>query len=361
MEKQIPSVEKKSSTGLAKFSRVISFDRQNWELWYFPRGTLNQFSSRITTAIYKEASSEMELRGAYGRIDLFLLVSEQRQLSSVIMKHAALLLEDHSFEKIIVFFLNKPFGSKEEQSRSKIPDSPIPSCQVEKPKKTGIAFFSKVTWNLMFKDQEPLKNAFFLLAEKARDSNITKRHMAIRGLGNMAREAPDKVKKYKKVLLDPLVHGLYDPVSPEVIYESVKALSVLLGKIKGTGLGSFFIDITLQTRTLLDDENDNLRYSAFILFGQLASFAGWKWKKFFTTQVKRTQASFLVHSRDINSNVAMACRATFHACSPFLRPRKRSLEYSIQIQEEQRNPKLYRQLSHYHPELLQFFYANKIL
>ncbi|XP_038600019.1 protein maestro isoform X3 [Tachyglossus aculeatus] len=329
------------------------------------------------------------------------------------MKHAALLLEDHSFEKIIVFFLNKPFGSfpveglrcfpahavmdgeagqlpeeenkwnlsgspqmhsngtdlltkfffssKEEQSRSKIPDSPIPSCQVEKPKKTGIAFFSKVTWNLMFKDQEPLKNAFFLLAEKARDSNITKRHMAIRGLGNMAREAPDKVKKYKKVLLDPLVHGLYDPVSPEVIYESVKALSVLLGKIKGTGLGSFFIDITLQTRTLLDDENDNLRYSAFILFGQLASFAGWKWKKFFTTQVKRTQASFLVHSRDINSNVAMACRATFHACSPFLRPRKRSLEYSIQIQEEQRNPKLYRQLSHYHPELLQFFYANKIL
>uniref|UniRef100_A0A6I8NJM6 Maestro/Maestro-like HEAT-repeats domain-containing protein n=1 Tax=Ornithorhynchus anatinus TaxID=9258 RepID=A0A6I8NJM6_ORNAN len=361
MEKQTSSVKKKASTGLAKFRRVILFDRQNWELWFFPRGTLNQFSSRITTAIYKKASSELELRDAYGRTDLFLLVSEQRQLGSVIIKPAALLLEDYPFEKIIVFFLNRPlpFDSKEEQSN--IPESLIPSCQMEKPKKTGIAFFSKITRNLTFKDREPLKNAFYRLAARARDSNITKRHMAIRGLGNMACEAPDKVKKYKKILLDPLVHGLYDPVSPEVIYESVKALSVLLGKIKGTGLGSFFIDITLQTRTLLDDENDSLRYSAFILFGQLASFAGWKWKKFFTSQVKQTQTSFLVHSRDVNSNVATACRATFHACSPFLRPRKRSLEYSLQMQEEQRNPKLCRQLSHYHPELLQFFYANKIL
>uniref|UniRef100_F7F475 Maestro/Maestro-like HEAT-repeats domain-containing protein n=1 Tax=Ornithorhynchus anatinus TaxID=9258 RepID=F7F475_ORNAN len=398
MEKQTSSVKKKASTGLAKFRRVILFDRQNWELWFFPRGTLNQFSSRITTAIYKKASSELELRDAYGRTDLFLLVSEQRQLGSVIIKPAALLLEDYPFEKIIVFFLNRPLpfdsfpveglrcfpahammdgearqlpeeenkwnlsGSpqmhsngtglltnKEEQSN--IPESLIPSCQMEKPKKTGIAFFSKITRNLTFKDREPLKNAFYRLAARARDSNITKRHMAIRGLGNMACEAPDKVKKYKKILLDPLVHGLYDPVSPEVIYESVKALSVLLGKIKGTGLGSFFIDITLQTRTLLDDENDSLRYSAFILFGQLASFAGWKWKKFFTSQVKQTQTSFLVHSRDVNSNVATACRATFHACSPFLRPRKRSLEYSLQMQEEQRNPKLCRQLSHYHPEI----------
>ena len=34
---------------------------------------------------------------------------------------------------------------------------------------------------------------------------------------------------------------------------------------------------------------------------------------------------------------------------------------SFQKEEGQRNPKLCRQLSPYHPELLQFFYANKIL
>ena len=62
-----------------------------------------------------------------------------------------------------------------------------------------------------------------------------------------------QVRKYKKVVLDLLVHGLYDPVSTEVIHESMKTLTIILGKIQGKSLGSFFVDITLQTRTLLDD------------------------------------------------------------------------------------------------------------
>uniref|UniRef100_A0A4X2JTK7 Maestro n=1 Tax=Vombatus ursinus TaxID=29139 RepID=A0A4X2JTK7_VOMUR len=233
-----------------------------------------------------------------------------------------------------------------DQPRKEIPSDhlPEPSSQTKKQRISRKSLFSKILWKLRLRNQEPLKNVFYLLAERARDSNTKRRHMAIKGLGNMAYEAPDKVKKYKKILLDSLVHGLYDPVSSEIIYESVKALIIILGKIKGKGLGSFFVDITLQTRTLLDDENDSLRYSAFILFGQLAACAGWKWKKFFTSQAKRTRDSLLVHLRDGNPHVAMACRTAFHACSPFLRLKKEPLEYTIQAQEEQRNPKLYWQL-----------------
>ncbi|XP_025221159.1 protein maestro isoform X1 [Theropithecus gelada] len=216
----------------------------------------------------------------------------------------------------------------------------------------------QVSWKLRFQKREPLKNVLFILAERARDPNAKKRHMAMRGLGTMAREAPDKVRKHKKIVLDLLVYRLYDPVSLEVIHESMKTLTVVLGKIQGKGLGSFFIDITLQTRTLLDDENDSLRYSAFVLFGQLAAFAGRKWKKFFTGQVKQTRDSLLIHLQDRNPQVAKACKTTFRACSPYLKLRK---EYSFQSEEDQRNTKLYRQLSHYHPEILQFFYANKIL
>ncbi|XP_055224526.1 protein maestro isoform X7 [Gorilla gorilla gorilla] len=164
----------------------------------------------------------------------------------------------------------------------------------------------QVSWKLRFQKREPLKNVFFILAERARDPSAKKRHMAMRNLGTMAYEAPDKVRKYKKIVLDLLVYGLYDPVNLEVIHESMKTLTVVLGKIQGKGLGSFFIDITLQTRTLLDD----------------------------------------------------ACKTTFRACSPYLKLKE---EYSFQSEEDQRNTKLYRQLSHYHPEILQFFYANKIL
>ncbi|EPY82687.1 protein maestro [Camelus ferus] len=141
-------------------------------------------------------------------------------------------------------------------------------------------------------------------AERAQDASVKKRHMAMRGLGTMACERLDKVRKYKKIVLDLLVHGLYDPVSSEVIHESVKTLTIILGKMQGKGLGSFFIDITLQARTLLDDENDSLRYSAFVLFGQLAAFAGRKWKSFFTSQVKQTQDSLLTHLQDRNPQVA---------------------------------------------------------
>ncbi|XP_075388686.1 protein maestro [Tenrec ecaudatus] len=233
-----------------------------------------------------------------------------------------------------------------------------PSSQSKKPRTPVMSLFAKISGKLKFQKREPRKNMFFVLAEKIRDPSAKKRHTAMKGLATLAWEAPDKVRRSKKVILDVLVQGLYDPLSSEVIHESLKALSTILGKTQGQGLGSFFIDVTLQTRTLLDDENDNLRYSAFVLFGQLAAFAGRKWKKFFTTQVKRTQDSLTAHLRDRNPQVAKACRAALRACSPYLRQRK---EYSSEREEERRTHKVCRQLSHYHPELLQFFYANKIL
>ncbi|CAH7035737.1 Mro [Phodopus roborovskii] len=236
---------------------------------------------------------------------------------------------------------------------------PIPTSQAKKKRILVRSFFSKVSWKLRFLKPDPLENVLFILAERARDPNAKKRHLAMRGLGTVASEAPDKqVRKYKKIFLDLLVHGLYDPVSSEVIHESVKTLTIMLGKIQGQGLGSFFIDITLQTRTLLDDENDSVRYWAFVLFGQLAAFAGQKWKKFFTHQVNQTQDSLLTHLQDKNPQVAKACKTTIRACVPYLKPRS---EQRFQSEEDQRNPRLSQQLSHYHPEVLLFFYANKIL
>ena len=41
----------------------------------------------------------------------------------------------------------------------------------------------------------------------------------------MTCETPDKERKYKKIVLDLLVHGLYDLVSSEVIQQSMKILT----------------------------------------------------------------------------------------------------------------------------------------
>ncbi|XP_055478671.1 protein maestro isoform X1 [Psammomys obesus] len=182
---------------------------------------------------------------------------------------------------------------------------PTSTSQPKKKRTSVLSFFSKVSWKLKLQKREPLKNVFSILAERARDPSAKKRRLAMRGLGTVACEAPEKqVRRYKKVLLDLLVKGLYDPVSSEVIHESMQTLTIVLGKIQGQGLGSFFVDITLQTRTLLDDENDSMRYLAFILFGQLAAFAGRKWKKFFTHQVNQTGDSLLTHLQDKSPQVA---------------------------------------------------------
>ncbi|EDL82913.1 similar to maestro (predicted), isoform CRA_b [Rattus norvegicus] len=204
------------------------------------------------------------------------------------------------------------------EQMQRIPNQPLPTpASQSKKRRTPLSsFFSKVSWKLRLQKREPLKNLFFVLAERARGPNPRKRHLAMRGLGILAHEAPDKVRKYKKVMLDLLVHGLYDP------------------------------------------EDDSVRYSAFVLFGQLAAFAGRKWKKFFTHQVNQTQDSLLSHLQDESPQVAKACTMAVQACVPYLKPRK---EQSFQSEEDQKNRRLSQQLSHYHPEILLFFYANKIL
>lgn len=60
----------------------------------------------------------------------------------------------------------------------------------------------------------------------------------MRGLGTMACENPNKMRKYKKIILDLLVHGLYHPTNSELICMSRKTLTMILGKIQGKALGS---------------------------------------------------------------------------------------------------------------------------
>ncbi|KAG5195592.1 hypothetical protein JEQ12_011887 [Ovis aries] len=47
--------------------------------------------------------------------------------------------------------------------------------------------------------------------QTAWDPSVKKSYMVMRGLGIMTRETLDKARKYKKIVLDLLVHGLYDP------------------------------------------------------------------------------------------------------------------------------------------------------
>uniref|UniRef100_A0A674J3S8 Maestro/Maestro-like HEAT-repeats domain-containing protein n=1 Tax=Terrapene triunguis TaxID=2587831 RepID=A0A674J3S8_9SAUR len=170
----------------------------------------------------------------------------------------------------------------------------------------------------MLREKKFLKSVLSILEERSHDRNSIVRQMAVRGLGNLVYGAPEKVKKYKKFLLDILIGALHDIFSSEVIGESMKALAKVLKELKEKDIGSSFQDLTQQIRTYFDDEDDALRSMAFVLFGILARLTKRKWKTYFADQVKQSWVTLLLHLQDPNPAVSMECRATFHLCFPFL-------------------------------------------
>ncbi|XP_029769893.1 maestro heat-like repeat-containing protein family member 2B, partial [Terrapene carolina triunguis] len=171
---------------------------------------------------------------------------------------------------------------------------------------TSTAFLAQLMSDPMLREKKFLKSVLSILEERSHDRNSIVRQMAVRGLGNLVYGAPEKVKKYKKFLLDILIGALHDIFSSEVIGESMKALAKVLKALKEKDIGSYFKDLTQQIRTYFDDEDDALRSMAFVLFGILARLTKRKWKTYFADQVKKSWVTLLLHLQDPNPEISMA-------------------------------------------------------
>ncbi|XP_068811726.1 protein maestro-like isoform X2 [Struthio camelus] len=115
--------------------------------------------------------------------------------------------------------------------------------------------------------------------------------MAMRGVGNMASGAPTKLRRHRAAVMEVLCRGLEDAASTEVAAECLLALTKVLGRLKTRAMGSALEDISRSTRAFLGAEEEVLRFSAFALYGTLASsalgrrgggpFSAEKWRRHF--------------------------------------------------------------------------------
>uniref|UniRef100_A0A8C3SMB8 Maestro/Maestro-like HEAT-repeats domain-containing protein n=1 Tax=Chelydra serpentina TaxID=8475 RepID=A0A8C3SMB8_CHESE len=160
------------------------------------------------------------------------------------------------------------------------------------------------THDPMLREKKFLKSVLKILEERSHDRNSIVHQLAVRGLGNLVYGAPEKVKKHKKFLMVILIRALNDTFSSEVIGESMKALANVLKELKGKDIGSSFRDLTQQIRTYFDNEEDDLRLMAFVLFGILARFTKRKWKAYFADQVRKSWVTLLLHLQDPNPKVS---------------------------------------------------------
>ncbi|XP_006889646.1 PREDICTED: maestro heat-like repeat-containing protein family member 2B [Elephantulus edwardii] len=183
---------------------------------------------------------------------------------------------------------------------------------------TGTAFFSELMKEPILWKHGNLRDVLILMDQSAWDSNAILRQMAIRGLGNTALGAPHKVKKHKQIMLESIIRGLYHLARTEVICESLKALKKILELLTDRDVSFYFKEIVLQTRTFFEDEQDDVRLTAFCLFENMASLSGRRWKVFFAEEIKKSMISFLLHLWDPNPKIASACRDVLITCIPFL-------------------------------------------
>ncbi|XP_074058647.1 maestro heat-like repeat-containing protein family member 2B isoform X2 [Macrotis lagotis] len=170
---------------------------------------------------------------------------------------------------------------------------------------TGTAFFSELMKEPLLWKRGNLKEALFVIDQSAWDTNTTLRQMAIRGLGNVAIGSPQKAKKNKQMLLETVIRGLYHLTRTEVICESLKALKKILELLTDRDVSFYFKEIVLQTRTFFEDEQDDVRLTAFSLFEDLASLTGKRWKTFFTEEIKKSMISFVLHLWDPNPKIGL--------------------------------------------------------
>ncbi|XP_019483814.1 PREDICTED: maestro heat-like repeat-containing protein family member 2A [Hipposideros armiger] len=162
-----------------------------------------------------------------------------------------------------------------------------------------------------------LKPAVLLLEKGVDQQEEALRVLSLRALGNMALGAPKKVRQYRKLLLVKCLSSLRELCSTSVSSEGMEALAKVLAELREGDVGSFFNAISEQCRAFFDNEREQLRLKAFLLFGKLAKMVRVSKKHFFKEEVKKAWVPLMLHCQDPCSNAAQACMATMYQCMRF--------------------------------------------
>ncbi|XP_070589108.1 maestro heat-like repeat-containing protein family member 2B [Erythrolamprus reginae] len=184
---------------------------------------------------------------------------------------------------------------------------------------TGTAFLTEVVQDPILIEKLQIKFLLPTLMLRAGDWDPGIRQMAIRSLGNLLLVAPDKMKGQKRTIVAVLIGALYDE---KLVLESLRLLALIFPRLKGKDVGFLFKDISLKTTSYFAEDNADLREAALCLFGILAAWTKFRYKRFFTIQARRNLVSLLIHQRDPNPKVSETCRTAFLQCVKFLVRRK---------------------------------------
>ncbi|XP_060124565.1 maestro heat-like repeat-containing protein family member 2A [Zootoca vivipara] len=182
----------------------------------------------------------------------------------------------------------------------------------------SLVFCMEIPGHSLLHTPEMLNLLLQEMLARSQDGSTALRALAIRGLGNVATEAPHEVKKHQESLLATLLQAAGNGASPEVAGESLCALGKLWGCIGRRQRVRALQAVAGQARGHLWHVDDSLREAAFELLGQLARATQPEEAKSFAKEVGRSLTALLLHFREPSPTVAKACSIAFTSCAPFV-------------------------------------------
>lgn len=158
------------------------------------------------------------------------------------------------------------------------------------------------------------------MTNRLKDSSVTVRMLAIRGLGNIASGYPDKVRKHGSHLLTAMINAMDDREDPDhiVTQEAMSNLSRLLPHVQDTDMHSLLIHTAIRIRPFFDHEREELRRSSIILFGNLTKSSAGHGEETLFEQIMNGLVTLLLHLEDPKLDVVKACKFALQMCAPSL-------------------------------------------
>ncbi|XP_051630430.1 maestro heat-like repeat-containing protein family member 1, partial [Manacus candei] len=184
---------------------------------------------------------------------------------------------------------------------------------------TTTAFFAELLSSNVVNDLILLETLLDTLTGRQKDSCLLVRMLALRGLGNIASGAPEKVRQHGPTLLASMVSGMDDKDDPHnlVALEAMASLAKLLEHLEERDVHSVLLHIAIRIRPFFDSEQPELRRSSIALFGSLARVGGAE-GELFLEQVLHGLVTLLLHLQDPQPDVVKACKFALRMCGPSL-------------------------------------------
>ena len=140
---------------------------------------------------------------------------------------------------------------------------------------------------------------------------------SIIGLGNVASAGSEMVNKFAPAVIDALMSTIDDKEEP-VCMESMNGLDKVFQEVEASRVQPILINIIHRIRPHLEKPSAKIRASSFRLFGTLSRFGHGAASEVFLEQMHSTMPSILVHLKDPDQKVQIACKQALRKMSPLL-------------------------------------------